>query len=364
MARNLRTLVNVTALVPLMLLAALPPLTAAAPPGPGPGPWPSDSRPSGLDDGIHDLTGQIVPQVQKLGKKRIAVVDFTQLDGQVSDLGRYLAEELSARLVMADASLHVVDRQHLARVIAEQKLSATGVTEPGNVQKIGQLAGAEVLVTGTITGLDDRVRITAKLLSAATAQIVGAAQTTLPYDGDIRTLAPNLPRGSASGGAPRAPRPVALPVPAGRQGAEPGGATLADVPAVAGDPDLYDFSYVTKPVSVGGRMLRGGLVVFPSNGHANVTYDLGGRYDSFAAAIGVPDAAPASVRMVFRAFVDGQVAFPGRALQAGDAPVPLTIVVKGARMLLLDVEADGARSGGDHSVVSALWGEPRLIRAR
>jgi TolB-like protein len=355
-----RNLLRLTALVPFVLLVALPPLSAAAPPGAGL--RPADLRPAGLDDGIHDLTAQIVPQVQKLGKKRVAVVDFAQLDGQVSDLGRYLAEELSTGLVLADPSLHVVDRQHLARIIAEQKLSVSGVTEPGNAQRLGQLAGAEVLVTGSIIGLDDRVRITAKLLSAATAQIVGAAQTTVPDDGDIRTLAPNLVRGQTPGGPPHA-APPALP-------AGPGGATLADVPAVAGEPDLYDFSYVTKAMSVGGRTLRGGLVVFPSNGHANVTYDLGGRFDSFAAAIGVPDAAPASVRIVFRAFLDGQVAFPGRALRAGDAPVPVTIAVTGARMLLLDVEADGVPPAGDlgpageRTVVSALWGEPRLTSGR
>jgi hypothetical protein len=36
---------------------------------------------------------------------------------------------------------------------------------------------------------------------------------------------------------------------------------------------------------------------------------------------------PSSVRMVFRAFVDGQVAFPGRAVRAGDPPIPVKIAV-------------------------------------
>lgn len=333
-------LVRLAVLVPFALLAALPPTFAAAP--------------GGLDDGIQDLTRQIVPQVQKLGKKRIAVVDFAQLDGQVTDLGRYLAEELSGSLVLADASLHVIDRQHLARIIAEQKLSAVGVTEPGNAQKIGQLAGADVLVAGSIVGLGDRVRITAKLLSASTAQIVGAAQTTVPDDGDVSVLAPNLSRGPEAS-APSRVTPSPLPPAAGRlRGA------LADVPVMSGEPDLYDFAYVTKPVTVGSTVVNGGLLVFPSNGHANVTYDLAGRYSAFVATIGVPDTTPPSVRVVFRAFVDGQVVFPGRAVRAGDPPVPVTIGVKGAHALLLDVEADGVPASGQ-AVVSALWGEPRLV---
>jgi TolB-like protein len=333
-------LLKLAVLVPFALLAVAPPGLAAAP--------------AGLDEGIQDLTRQIVPAVQKLGKKRVAVVDFAQLDGQVADLGRYLAEELSARLVLADASLHVVDRQHLARIIAEQKLSVVGVTEPGTVQKLGQLAGADVLVTGSITGLDDRVRITAKLVSTTTAQIVGAAQTTVPDDGDVRTLAPNLPHGPQASAPSRVPPSAVPPVPGRGKG------TLADLVVVSGEPDLYDFAYVSKPVTVGTMVVRGGLVVFPSNGHANVTYDLGGRYDSFVATIGVPDTTPASVRVVFRAFVDGQVAFPGRAVRAGDPPVPVTIPLKGARTLLLDVEANGVPAGSQ-TVVSALWGEPRLL---
>lgn len=330
-------------LVPFVLLGVLPPATAAAP--------------AGLDDGIQDLTRQIVPQVQKLGKKRIAVVDFAQLDGQVSELGRYLAEELSAELVLADPSLHIVDRQHLARIIGEQKLSAVGVTEPGNVQKIGQLAGADVLVTGSVVGLDDRVRITAKLLSASTAQIVGAAQTTVPDDGDVRTLAPNLPQGTVASAPTRITPAPTPPVPGRARGA------LVDLPVVSGEPDLYDFAYISKPVSVGTTVVRGGLMVFPSNGHANVTYDLGGRYDQFVATIGVPDSTPPSVRVVFRAFVDGQVAFPGRVVSAGDPPVPIKVTVTGGHSLLLDVEAEGASDRGQ-SMVSALWGEPRLLSSR
>jgi len=333
-------------LVPFALLASL----AAQPPA-------LYAQPGGLDDGIRDLTKQIVPQVQKLGKKRIAVVDFAELDGKVTDLGRYLAEELSASLVLADGTLHIVDRQHLARIIAEQKLSVTGVTEPGAAQKLGELAGADVLVAGSIVGLGDRVKITAKLLSASTAVIVGAAETTVPDDGDVQTLAPNLPHGQvAAARSPLTPAPVlALSV------HHP--ATLADLTSVAGEPDLYDFTYMSKFVTVGGQVLHGGLVVFPSNGHANVTYDLGGKYDRFTALIGVPDATPANVRMVFRVFVDGQVALPGRALGPGDPPVPVTVNVRGAKTLLLDVEADGVPATGQ-TVVSALWGEPRLLTGR
>ena len=142
-----------------------------------------------LDAGIQELAQQIVPQVQKLGRKRLAVIDFGSLDGHVNDLGRFVAEELSAALVLSGGDLRVLDRQDLSKIIEEQKLSVVGVTQPGAVQKLGQLAGADVLVTGSTVNLGDSVRITAKVLSTATADIVGAAQkTTVPFDDAVARM--------------------------------------------------------------------------------------------------------------------------------------------------------------------------------
>src|SRR3990172_273574 len=83
-----------------------------------------------LDEGIRELAKGIVPHARKLGQKRIAVVDFADLNGRVTVLGRFIAEELSASLVLAGAGIRVLDRQHLARIIQEQKLAIYGVTDP------------------------------------------------------------------------------------------------------------------------------------------------------------------------------------------------------------------------------------------
>lgn len=143
---------------------------------------------SSLDDGVKRLSSAITPQVRKLGGKRVAVVDFSDLQGRVTELGRFVAEELSASLALAGGGIRVVDRQHLARIIQEQKLAIYGVTDPRAVKRLGQLAGADVLVVGSVTDLGDQVRITAKILSAATADIVGAGQTSVPKDSVVERL--------------------------------------------------------------------------------------------------------------------------------------------------------------------------------
>ncbi len=299
---------------------------------------------AGLDEGIQELTQQVVPQVQKLGKKRLAVVDFADLNGRVSDLGRFIAEELSANLALADGGLRVVDRQHLSKIIAEQKLSVVGVTEPGTVQKLGQLAGADVLLAGSVTPLDDRIRITAKVLSTATADIVGAAMTTVPIDATVQSLQGGSPSASVSPVTP-AGRPL-IP--------------LADLRFVSAAPDGYHFVYVTKPLTIAGRVLRGGLLVFPSNGQTRIAYDLEGRYREFSAIVGLPEPTPPSVRAVFRIYADGTLVYPGRVVRAGDGAVAVRVAVEGARTLTLQVDADGVPTTG-HDVTYALWGEPRLV---
>lgn len=330
-------------LVGLLLIAGL-----AVPPG-------LAAAPGTLDEGIQDLAQQIAPQIQRLGKKRLAVVDFADLNGRVTDLGRFIAEELSADLATAGGGLRVVDRQHLSKIIAEQKLSVTGVTEPRTVQRLGQLADAEVILAGSIVLLDDKVRITAKALSTTTADIVAAAQTTVPYDATVQSL---YLVGSQPGDAAAPPAAPRLPA-AGPAGGR-AGVPLGDLRFTAAQPDGYHFSLVTKPFTVGGRTLRGGLLVFPTNGRSQVTYELSGRFDTFSTVIGLPDPVPPSVRVTFRIYADGALVYPGRTLRPGDAAVPVRVRVSGAQSLTLVVEGNGIPTSGS-DVTYALWGEPTLV---
>ena len=109
------------------------------------------------------------------GKRSIAVVDFTDLQGNVTELGRFLAEELSVALASGSRPVEVVDRTHLKVLLQEHKLSATGLIDPATAKKLGQIAGVDALVTGTLTPFGDTVRLTLKVLDTSTARIVAAS---------------------------------------------------------------------------------------------------------------------------------------------------------------------------------------------
>ncbi len=124
---------------------------------------------------IKSLSSSMAEDIAKAGKKMIAVVDFTDLQGNVTELGRFLAEEFSVALAGAGKGFEVVDRTHLKSIIAEHKLSSTGVIDPQTARKLGQIAGVDALITGTITPFGDSVRISVKILDTATAKVIGAS---------------------------------------------------------------------------------------------------------------------------------------------------------------------------------------------
>lgn len=148
-------------------------------------------------------------------KRSVAVVDFTDLQGEVTELGRFLAEEMSVALASASRPLEVVDRTHLKVLIQEHKLSATGLIDPATAKKLGQIAGADALVTGTLTPFGDSVRLTLKVLDASTARIVAASTAEIPKTTAIEEL---VARGV---GAPAPPAQPAGPRLAGSSSGMP-----------------------------------------------------------------------------------------------------------------------------------------------
>ncbi|MFP3941382.1 MAG: CsgG/HfaB family protein [Thermoanaerobaculia bacterium] len=117
----------------------------------------------------------------------VAVVDFTDLRGEPTELGRFLAEELSTALVQAaeepgsaTGSLRVIDRLRLGRVLDELELAATGLLDPADARRVGEVAGVDGLVTGNLVPFADAVRINVKLLDVRTGEILLTDTADLP----------------------------------------------------------------------------------------------------------------------------------------------------------------------------------------
>jgi TolB-like protein len=143
---------------------------------------------SAYEKEIKALSATMAENITKAGKNRIAVVDFTDLQGNVTELGRFLAEEFSVALLGAGQGFELVDRTHLQSLLKEHKLSTTGLIDPATARQLGQIAGVDALVTGTITPFGESVRLSVKILDASTAKLIGATAGEIPKTKAIEEL--------------------------------------------------------------------------------------------------------------------------------------------------------------------------------
>ena len=134
---------------------------------------------AGYEKEIKSLSLGMAESISKANKKNVAVVDFTDLQGNVTELGRFLAEEFSVALAGAEKGFEVVDRTHLRVILKENNLASTGLIAPEAAQKLGQIAGVQVLVTGTITPFGDSIRLSAKVLDSSTARVIAGTSVDI-----------------------------------------------------------------------------------------------------------------------------------------------------------------------------------------
>jgi hypothetical protein len=119
-----------------------------------------------------------------------AVLNFADgangLDGVGSSVSALLQVQLT---IHSDAIL--VERAELDEILAEQELTLSGTVTPDQAAKVAQLTGAEVLVSGRVFAVQDRVHVVAKVISASTSRVFGATASYdrgKPLDGAVEKL--------------------------------------------------------------------------------------------------------------------------------------------------------------------------------
>jgi len=135
-----------------------------------------------MDAALSKLADNLAAQIKDHGNKKVTVLDFTDLQGGSSELGRYIAEELSVNLVMGKHDFAVLDRANLKSILAEHKLTAEGLVNPDNAKKLGQFAGVDALIVGNIIPMNSNVDLRVKIITTDTAEIVGAAKAQFKSD--------------------------------------------------------------------------------------------------------------------------------------------------------------------------------------
>lgn len=107
-----------------------------------------------------------------------AVLNFQDgangLDGVGTDVSALLQVQLTTH-----SNAILVERAELNEILAEQELTLSEAVTPAQAAKVVQLTGAEVLISGRVFAVQNRIHLVAKVISASTSRVFGA---TAAYD--------------------------------------------------------------------------------------------------------------------------------------------------------------------------------------
>ncbi len=143
---------------------------------------------SAYEKEIGQLSSTITDSISKSGKKTIAVVDFTDLEGDATEVGRFISEEISTNLEAGGKSFSVLDRINLKNILSKHKLKISDLADPSTIRKLGKIAGVDAIVTGSVAPFGDNVRVTVKIVATSNAKVIGIAKTDIAKTKAIEDL--------------------------------------------------------------------------------------------------------------------------------------------------------------------------------
>jgi curli biogenesis system outer membrane secretion channel CsgG len=138
-------------------------------PSPSPPP-PAVNAPSG-DSVEATLARASTTLMEKISRgSKLAIVYVTARDEEVSE---FITGELE--FIMVGKGFTLIDRSELDRIRREQAFQMSGEVDDTQAVSIGKIAGANVIITGAVTGTGELRRLRLRALSTETGQVLAGA---------------------------------------------------------------------------------------------------------------------------------------------------------------------------------------------
>jgi TolB-like protein len=170
-----------------------------------------------LREGVEQLATAIAKSVPEGKQLRVAVTDLPDLQGVTSDLGRYIAERLTSRLIQS-GRVRVIERRRLGQVLAELKFGMSDLVDPAKAKQLGRMAGVDALVVGSLSDLGNIIEVDARIIEVETSNMLLAATTTISKDDTVKAMSE---------------RGREMPAPPSAGASQPGAASTVSAPALA-----------------------------------------------------------------------------------------------------------------------------------
>lgn len=157
-----------------------------------------------LKEGVEQLADQLTKSVPEQKQLRVAVTDFPDLQGVISDLGRYIAERLTTRLSQ-HPNFSVIERRRLGQVLGELKFSVSDLVDPDKAKQLGKMLGVEALVVGSLSDLGNVVDVDARIIEIESNHMLPGALISILKDQVVQQMMERGREASAPTGSPLIP---------------------------------------------------------------------------------------------------------------------------------------------------------------
>jgi Curli production assembly/transport component CsgG len=104
----------------------------------------------------------------------IAILPFTAKGMAVKGQGSQIADILLVTLEMKGL-FSMVSRENLNKILGELQLNASGLVSKESQNKIGQLTGAKILITGSVFKTSTKTYVIAKVIGVETSSVIGCS---------------------------------------------------------------------------------------------------------------------------------------------------------------------------------------------
>jgi hypothetical protein len=169
--------------------------------GPAPVSAQAVSPPDELDAAIRETSDYLNRQLP--GGNKLIILNIQSVFPALSE---YIIDELIANTVN-DRVFTVVDRQQLDAIRAELDFQMSGEVSDESAQSIGQMLGAQIIVSGAVSRIGNLYRLRVRALSVQSAQIEGQFNKNIPDGPTVSALVQSRATGYGGGAA----RPAATP---------------------------------------------------------------------------------------------------------------------------------------------------------
>jgi len=150
------------------------------------GPLPASARKLSIDKAVNKLVPSIKEQIQP--ESRVLIADLYDLDGRITHFGRYLSDKLQISLAKGKPHFTIVDRHKIDLSLQEFTLQKSGLIDESTIVQMGKMLGANVIIYGTVTDLDDAIDIDIKIRNIETGITLGGTSEKLKKTKGLTTL--------------------------------------------------------------------------------------------------------------------------------------------------------------------------------